>query len=175
MSVILDDLKGGDRRSIGKSNLVVSKVLHDPTLFADIIGGISHANPLVRMRAADAAEKVSLIHPEWLGPYKNRLLELAAQATEQELRWHLAQMLPRLDLDPEERTGLFILMRSYLNDRSSIVRTFAMQALADLATHEASSRREIVPLFEELAVTGSPAVRVRARKLIALLRPAQRG
>jgi len=105
MSPLPDELTGGDRRSIGKSNAVVRKLLRDPARFKEIIAGFSHDDPLVRMRCADVAEKVSLKHPQWLQPYKRKLLQLAAHSAEQEMRWHLAQMVPRLGLDQTNGVG----------------------------------------------------------------------
>jgi 23S rRNA (uridine2552-2'-O)-methyltransferase len=52
----------------------------------------------------------------------------------QELRWHLAQMLPRLGLRGAA------LMRSYLADPSRIVRAFALTALALFAEEDADLR-----------------------------------
>jgi len=60
-------------------------------------------------------------------------------------------------------------MHGYIDDRSRIVRTFAMQALFDLAKDDPSSRRRLVPLLNDLARNGSPAVRARAGKLIRAL------
>jgi hypothetical protein len=166
MPALLRALTGGDRRSIGKANAVVRKVLRKPERLAEIIDGLCDDDPLVRMRCADVAEKVSLKHPQWLRPYKRRLLALASLAVEQELRWHLAQMLPRLALDRAERRAVEATMRSYLKDKSRIVQAFALQALADLAIDDAALRRRVRPLIEKLAQTGSPAVRARARKLM---------
>ena len=169
MSTLLLELTGGDRRSIGRSNAVVRKLLRDPARFEEIIAGLSHDDPLVRMRCADVAEKVSLAHPEWLRPHKRNLLRLAAHSAEQEMRWHLAQMIPRLKLDRDERRRAEAIILVYLDDRSRIVKTFAIQALFDLAIDDMTQRRRLVPLFNELARSGSPAVRVRARKLIRAL------
>jgi hypothetical protein len=166
MSALTQQLAGGDRRSIGKSNGVVRKVLREPACFAEIIAGLGDDDPLVRMRCADVAEKVSLRNPLWLRPHKRSLIALAGRTVEQEIRWHLAQMLPRLDLDRQERRRVALLMRRYLTDKSRIVQTFAMQALAELAATDASLRRRVRPLIETLGRTGSPAVRARARKLM---------
>ena len=94
---ILDELKGGDRRSIGRSNHVVAQVRHCPLLLPVLIQGMQHPDELVRMRAADAAEKLTVTNPEWLQPFRVQLIQLAAGATQQELKWHLAQILPRLE------------------------------------------------------------------------------
>ena len=56
-----------------------------------------------------------------------------ADAEEQEVRWHLAAMIPRPTLNIKERQLATSLLNSYLEGRSSIVRTFALQGLADLA------------------------------------------
>jgi hypothetical protein len=64
------------------------------------------------MRSAGAVEKVSSQRPEWLAPHKRVLLDIAARTGEQELRWHLAQMLPRLPLTPAERQRAVALMPS---------------------------------------------------------------
>jgi hypothetical protein len=147
--------------------------LRDPQRFTEIIDGLSDEHPLIRMRCADAAEKVSLAHPEWLRPYKRRLLDLAERSVEQEVRWHLAQMLPRLKLDRQERRQTEVILRGYLNDKSRIVKTFAMQALIDLTISDPSLRRRVLSLIEDLGRTGSPAMRARARKLISALQPSK--
>ena len=75
---ILASLSGGDRRSTGRSDEIVAVVLADPALFGQIIAGLSNPDPLIRMRAADAAEKVTVRRPELLQPYKEHLLHQAA-------------------------------------------------------------------------------------------------
>jgi hypothetical protein len=62
--IILRKLEGGDRRSIGRSSEVVTDVLADPRLFGALFAGLSVDDPVVRARAADAVEKISVIHPE---------------------------------------------------------------------------------------------------------------
>ncbi len=66
MPPILGKLRGGDRRSIGKSNEVVATVLKEPGLFDALFSGLFADDPLIRMRSADAAEKVTAVHPEYL-------------------------------------------------------------------------------------------------------------
>ena len=163
-------LAGVDRRSIGRADEVAAIVLKHPALFAELIAGLWDLDLVVRMRAADAAEKVSRKQPELLHPFKAELLGLLAEASEQELRWHLAQMAPRLPLTQTERLRAVSLLKDYLNDRSSIVKTFAMQALADLASADPALRPEIVELLEEAMRNGTPAMRARGRKLLAQLR-----
>lgn len=164
---LLKKLGGGDRRSIGRSNEVAELVCKRPVLFAQLVEGMSAVDPLVRMRAADAAEKVSLKEPSLLHPCKGKLLRLLEEAEEQELRWHLAQMVPRLPLTSEERLRVTAIFRRYLEDRSSIVKTCAMTALADLAANDGSQRQETTALLRDVMRNGTAAMKARARKLLA--------
>jgi hypothetical protein len=168
---VLSLLSGGDRRSVGRADAVVTIVLGQPGLFRALIKGMWDEDAVVRMRAADAVEKVSLQKPKLLQPFKAELLGLLAEAKEQELRWHLAQMVPRLSLTRNERAQVASQLRTYLEDHSSIVKTFAMQALADLAADDKQLLEETIELIRQLARTGTPAMRARGRKLLARLAP----
>jgi hypothetical protein len=59
MEQLLDRLQGGDRRWIGRVPDVVAELLGNPGLFGELITGMQHPDPVLRMRAADGAEKVS--------------------------------------------------------------------------------------------------------------------
>jgi hypothetical protein len=166
---ILSLLEGGDRRTIGRSDEVAAMVSKKPGLFPALIAGLWSEDPLVRMRAADAAEKVTRQNREFLKPHKKELLGLMAEAKEQELRWHLAVMVPRLLLTSKERQLAATLLDSYLEDRSSIVRTFALQGLADLAQEDPSIRPAVIEVLRESIRKGTPAMKARSRKLLAHL------
>src|SRR5271157_5994560 len=163
---ILVLLEGGDRRTIGRADQVAAMVSENPGLFPKLIAGLSSTNPLVRMRAADAAEKVTRKHHQLLQAHKKELLGLLAVAQEQELRWHLAVMVPRLVLNSKERRAVISSLKRYLEDRSSIVKTFALQGLADLAQHEPGIRLTAVDILREAAHSGTPAMKARSRKLL---------
>jgi HEAT repeat protein len=141
-------------------------VSKDPGLFPVLIAGLWSEDALVRMRAADATEKVTRRNGELLRPYKKELLGLMAEAQEQELRWHLAAIVPRLPLNGKERQLAISLLNGYLEDRSSIVKTFALQGLADLAQDDPRIRRRVIEILRESARNGTPAMRARSRKLL---------
>ena len=96
---ILEKLAGGDHRSIGRSAEVVRDVLDDPSLFETVFRGMLSADSLVQMRAADAVEKITLARPDLLTPFKRQLIERVAAIDQKEVRWHVAQILPRLRLN----------------------------------------------------------------------------
>lgn len=170
MSTIIQRLRGGDRRSIGQANAIVRRVLAEPALLSQIIEGLRSDDPIVRMRCADVAEKLSAQEPDWLAPYKRSLLALAKKTTQQEVRWHLAQMLPRLDLTRTQRKSVVRMFTAYLRDESRIVQTFALQGLYDLSAPDPALRKEVRAIIGAHVESGSAAVRTRARRLIAELK-----
>jgi hypothetical protein len=168
---LLEKLTGGDRRSIGRSGEVAAEVLRDPGLFPVLVDGMLSDDPLIRMRAADAAEKVTRERPDLLVSQKGRLLRDVASIPQQEVRWHAAPMFSRLRLTPRERRLVFSILRGYLEDKSRIVKTASMEALAGLAEQDRELRPRILEILEELTERGSPAMKSRGRKLLARLKP----
>lgn len=170
MTNILSKLRGGDRRSIGNVDMVVVAVKKKPGLFKNLVSGLFDPDAIIRMRAADAMEKISAGNPRLLQPFKSKLVGLARQTHQQELRWHLAQMIPRLDLTPQETNTVTDIFVDYLTDDSKIVVTFAMQALSDLATKKGSVSTHVLNVLENLTQTGSPAIQARGKKLLPKLK-----
>jgi hypothetical protein len=144
--------------------------LRQPDRLAELMECLWHDDSIVRMRAADAAEKVSAKRPALLAPFKDALLALADETTQAELRWHLAQMIPRLRLAQQERVRATAALGSFLGDRRSIVRTFAIQALAELSRGTPEMEADMIDLLESTCRTGTPAMKARSRKLLAQLR-----
>lgn len=163
---ILALLRGGDRRTIGRANEVAAIISREKRLFPKLIAGLWSAERLVRMRAADATEKITRKHPDLLVKYAKELLGLMNEAKEPELRWHLAAIVPRLPLDAREHKLAVAGLNRYLKDRSSIVKTAAIQGLADLARQEPQIRTQIVEILRNSMRTGTPAMKARSRKLL---------
>jgi len=159
-------LAGGDRRSIGQSDRVAATVAKNARLFATLMAAVWSEDPVVRMRAADAAEKVTREKPAWLASYRKELLGLLTEAEEPEMRWHLAVMVPRLMLNAKERQAAVSALNRYLEDRSSIVKTFALQGLMDLAKDDEGLRPTVIDRLREATRTGTAAMKARSRKLL---------
>ncbi|MGI6544685.1 MAG: hypothetical protein ACOX44_16875 [Limnochordia bacterium] len=169
MHSILKKLAGGDRRSIGRANEVAEEIVADSDLFAIVLEGILHDDPIIRMRAADAIEKASSKRPELLQLHKHKLLGEIAAIRQQEVRWHLSLLLPRLYLDATELQQVLEILDEHLGDTSTIVRVNAMQALADLALQYDELRPSVIQRLKHLTETGSPATAARGRKLLKAL------
>ena len=118
------------------------------------------------MRAADVAEKVTRERPELLRPYKKELLGLLAETPVKEMRWHLAAIVPRLALNPKERLSAVASLEGYLMDDSSIVKTFALEGLAELSVNDPVLRTRVVELLRKSARSGTAAMKARSRILL---------
>lgn len=113
MHPLLKKFQGGDRRSIGKSPEVVDELLVDPKLFNVVFDGMLSENPVIRMRCADAAEKITSLRPDLLQPQKRKLLREVARIPQQEVRW------PRFRYLNEYPIGKEIIFSNGLTNRVS--------------------------------------------------------
>ncbi|OEJ65230.1 HEAT repeat domain-containing protein [Magnetovibrio blakemorei] len=166
MGKMLNLLNDGDQRTIGRVADAVRLALGKPQHINELVDLMSHANPAVRMRAADALEKATVQHAPLLAPHKDYLIDLIEVAQQNEVRWHLAEMVTRLDLQGDEIFALAaIFTRWFQRADSRIVRTAALQGMFDLAHKDTSLIDETLKMME-LALAGSiPALKARARKL----------
>lgn len=166
MRSLLEELAIGDRRTTGRSAQVADAVLRDPKLFDIVFEAMWQSDDAgVRMRASNVCETVTRTRPDLLQARKKELLKDVAQVQQQEVRWHYCQMLPRVKLTRAERRRAFEQLKTFLGDKSGIVKTFAMQAMYDLAMQDDTLLEETRAVIDEVLVTGTPAMKSRGRKL----------
>jgi HEAT repeat protein len=162
-------LTGGDRRSIGRVDEVVAFAGHSASKIGALVDCLWDEDARVRMRAADALEKISRKQASALQPHQKELMALARTTTQKEVRWHLAVMLPRLRLTQVESERVAEILESYLEDRSSIVKTCAMQGLVELSEQCTSLRPLADEIVRAATRSGTAAMRARGRKLLPKL------
>ncbi|MGZ3945855.1 MAG: hypothetical protein ACXVJB_13000 [Mucilaginibacter sp.] len=155
-------LSGGDLRSIGNNDSVVSEIRNQAN-FDMLFKLLHHSDRLVVMRTADAIEKIAVDHPEYLSCYTQQVFDLCKTAVNKELKWHLAQLIPRLILNKDGATKAKSILSDWLFDKnnSNIVRVNALQGLFDLADDKAS----MDGLFAKLEKEQVPSISARIRKL----------
>jgi len=170
---ILSMLAAGSPLAIGRAREVAALVLSHPRQAASLVECLWDEDPGVANRAADALEHVSRDLPALLRPWSASLLGLLSEAVESRLRWNLVQIIPRLALKGPEVERAAEQLESCLEDRSSIVKTSAMQGLADLARRDRSMLPQVLDLLRIHTRSGTPAMRARGRKLLKILEPAE--
>jgi hypothetical protein len=156
----------GDRLAAGRAPEVAALILKQPRMAAKVVECLWDENAGVANRAADALERASCRCPELLGPWKDVLLGRMADATEKKLRWNLALMIPRVPLTTSETERAAAVLRSWLEDQSSIVKTSAMHGLAGLARWNREMLPEVLDMLRILSRSGTPAMRARGRILL---------
>ncbi len=167
---MLDKLRGGDRRSIGRSNEVVADIKENPALFEKVFPGLHDQDPVLKARAADTIEKATRRMPDLLLNHKKEIISLLKKETQQEVCWHIAQMIPRLNYTSKEAEVVIRALNNYLSHKSKIVRVSALEALTDLAQTNEGIRKEVSETIRYHTETGSPAVQARGRKLLKRLK-----
>ena len=156
--------------SPGRVCEVAELVLANPRRIRQLIDCLFDPDPGIANRAADALERASYSRPALLAPWQDHLLGLLPDAQPNKLRWNLALMTARMKLSPPQCRRVASILNSWLDDKSSIVKTAAMHGLAGAAQQDASLLPGVVDLLRILSRSGTPAMRARGRILLKQLR-----
>lgn len=126
----------------------VIAMIDGPAAFAKLWSLLAHADPLVRLRAADAADKASRNRPELLASSRP---DLALTSHGDEAGEHACQIVPfasRLALSADEAARLMRRLEdTMLNHPSDFIRTEALRAAFALA----AEHRRLQPRARALA------------------------
>ena len=167
---IVHRLAGDDLRTKGDADAVAAEVLEDRLSLAALVETLCCDDPVVRSRSSHALLTISKQQPTLLTPHKRVLLDRLTEDEQQEVLWHVTQVAPRLELTEAEVSAAHrAFERLWHKSESRFQRTFALQALADLAERYPEIVPTVRPLIEEGLRSDSPAVAARARKLFKRL------
>lgn len=163
-------LLGKDRRTISKAGNVADLVA-DQASFDELFALLFHHERNLVMRAADAVEKVTRQHKEFLVPHKNQILSLLTSAIHIELKWHIAQLAPRLPLNPHELHEVWSILSYWAQNpnESKIVRVNAIQGLFDMSTNNPAFETSFINILDTVEHEPIPSLRARIKKLRRLL------
>lgn len=159
-------LLGNDLRKLKNTKKIFDAVT-DQKSFDELFGLIfHHERPLV-MRAADAVEKITLKNRQFLGPHKAQLLAILRSADHKELKWHIAQLLPRLTLSTDELENVWHKLSYWALNRneSKIVRVNALQGLFDISSLHPELQKDYNQTLSALSREQIPSLQARIKKL----------
>lgn len=163
---IREMLLPGRRFDAGRACEVAALLLANTHKTGQLVECLWDEEPGVANRAADALERASGRQPQILARWKEALLDRMLDATENKLRWNLALIITRTPLTEAETARAAAVLQSWLNDKSSIVKTSAMHGLAGLTRWEPSLLPEVLDMLRVLSRSGTPAMRARGRILL---------
>lgn len=168
---LIDLLRGGDLRSIGRVAEVVERAGDSQSSFDALFAAMFSDEPVVQLRASDAVEKISRRYPHLLQSHIAALLADLPPGLRQEVYWHIPLLLPRVPLTDAERERAWTQIVGILHSRnkSRILVVNCLQGLADLSLQSDWRREEAAALIRREMEDGSPAIRARGRKLLAAL------
>ncbi len=166
MKGLLPYLGGGDLRSIGRSSQLMKQIKTQED-FDAVFRYLQSSDRLVVMRAADVLEKVSRLKPHWLAKHKKALIKMLSNASDKELKWHLALMCPRLPLNSSQVESVWAVLSTWAldNDESKIVRVNSMQGLSDLTSSHKECKSKWLGIMSKIETEKIPSLKARLRKL----------
>jgi len=159
-------LLGGDLRSLGRMHELLQAVDNQET-FDVLFNMIFHHERALAMKAADAVEKITREKPHYLKPHKAQLMSLLRSAVNKEIKWHVAQLIPRIDLTQNELKDVWgILTHQTQNpNESKIVRVNSLQALYELSVRFAELKSTFEHTLQTIGHDPYPSIQARIRKL----------
>jgi hypothetical protein len=133
----------------------------------ELIAELRSLDKSVVERAARGLKKISEADAAALYAWRKKLLAAALEAGDMRVQWNLTIVLGRLPLKRQDKALAVELMFERLTDKSGLNRTMALQALMDLSVEDSALRGRVMPVVREFLENGTPAMKARARRLIA--------
>jgi hypothetical protein len=154
----------------GRVREISKWILDRPRRIPGLIELMWDDDPGVASRAADVLERIthdpSPAIRRAVQEYKEELIGLLPDAAYAKLRWNLALTLPRLTLTIPECRRIAAVLQSWLDDKSSIIKTAALHGCAQLTRQDPGSLAEVLDLLRVCGRSGTPAMRARSRILL---------
>jgi len=166
-------LSGGDPRTLGDVDAVVSVVLAQQQRLGELIDCVVDSrDAIVRMRASDALEKVCRARPALLKPHVAVLLGKMSRVDQPSVRWHVAQMMGHLELSSHQRERAAALLRKNLDESSDwIVLNYTLDSLAVLARQDPQLVPVLRGYLRRYEQSSYKSLSSRARKLLVEFAP----
>ncbi len=162
---------GGKSNSLGRVDEVIGLVLDEKSRLDELYDCLFDEDAWVRMRAADALEKVCREHPDWMLPYVDRFSKELTTSNQPSIQWHLAQIYQQVYLTNEQKSLAINWLKGLLSSKEVdwIVAANAMDTLAQFVQSESFSKPEFIILLKIQQQHKSKTVVKRASKLLERL------
>jgi hypothetical protein len=123
-------------------------------------------DPVVAMRASYVAMKVAEQKPDSVEPFAKDLLKNLNLYTQQEVRWHIPQLLAHLNLTLAQRRKAYeVLMEWSETDKSKIVGYYSLQTAANFAETDDKLLQDFIPRLKKAHKLGAKSIQNRCKKI----------
>ncbi len=171
MTGIRESLSGGTRTSVGDADRVIQELLESPSGLEEIYQLFLDEDGVVAMRASYVAMRVAEQKPETVAPFAKLLFTNLEKYTQQEVRWHVPQLLVHLNLTPTERKRAYdVIMNWAETDKSKIVGYYGYQAAAEFAKQDSALLENFIPRIRKANATGAKSIQNRCKKIAKQLK-----
>jgi len=162
---------GGHKNSLGEVPQVIEIVLQNQHRIEELYTCLFDDDAWVRMRAADALEKICRVHPDWILHYIDRLANDFGTNTQPSIQWHMAQIYKQVPLTQTQKDVAIQWLAQLVatKDVDWIVAANAMETLAQFTKDGSFPSDQLVPLLKTQQHHKSNAVVRRATKILAAL------
>lgn len=162
---------GGKANSLGRVNDVISATLREPSRIEELYQCLFSEDAWVRMRAADALEKICREHPDWLAPYIDRLDHDFSLSTQPSIQWHIAQIYREVELTPTQQKTAATWLTQLLSNKDAdwIAAANAMDTLMEWTRDGRYPVEKMITLLEIQKHHKSNAVIKRTTKYLVEL------
>lgn len=166
MNAVREKLSGGTRTSVGSADEVIQKLLKNSSGLSTIYGLFLDEDPVVAMRASYVAMKVAEQKPDSVDPFAKDLLKNLNLYTQQEVRWHIPQLLAHLNLTLAQRRKAYeVLMEWSETDKSKIVGYYSLQTAANFAETDDKLLQDFIPRLKKANKLGAKSIQNRCKKI----------
>ena len=166
MKSVREKLTGGTRTSVGSADEVIQKLLKNTAGLSVIYDLFLDEDPVVAMRASYVAMKVAEQKPDSVEPFAKDLLKNLNLYTQQEVRWHIPQLLAHLNLTLAQRRKAYeVLMEWSETDKSKIVGYYSLQTAANFAETDDKLLQDFIPRLKKANKLGAKSIQNRCKKI----------
>lgn len=167
---LLSDMlaEGGKTNSLGLAEEVVHIVIESKGRLEELYGCLFHEDAWVRMRAADALEKICRLHPEWFKDYVDRFFNEISGSGQASIQWHFAQILGEVSLTNAQLKQAidWLSQKLQTTDVDWIVAANCMATLSQFVDKGYYPKERLIPLLKCQQQHRSKSVVRRATKLL---------
>lgn len=162
---------GGKTNSLGRADEVITATLKDKKRLSELYDCLFANDPWIRMRAADALEKICRVNPDWLLPYIDKFADELATSSQASIQWHLAQIYGQVELTKVQKEFAINWLKNLLSSTEVdwIVAANSMDTLVKFVHDGSVTRQELITLLNIQRKHKSKSVVKRANKIIGLI------
>ena len=165
-------LTGGHPNSLGRTVEVVQRVLANPERLAELYACYFSEDEVVRLRTSNALKRISKVHPEWLEPYLDGLLNDISHLEQASAQWTLANLFETLEpyMTLGQKGNAKEVLKGNLEVYTDwIVLKNTVQTLGRWAEEDKVLREWLKPHLERLSGDSRKAVAKAAQKRLGAL------